>query len=140
MRRRTCWWSRWASSGPCLSGCTLAFVDTTISAPLSQLSMIPMLMLIAKSDPPGAEATMFAIMASLMNLALSASQLITQYLNELFQVNQHDYSNVGRLMVTVGLVGLLPLLALPLLWSEEQSGAAGPGNRILPADRVASEP
>ena len=123
-----------------ISARTLAFVDTTISAPLSQLTMVPMLVLIAKSAPPGAEATMFAIMASLMNLALSASQLFTQYLNELFQVNQHDYSNVGRLMVTVGLVGLLPLLALPLLWSEEQSRAAGPGNRILPADRVASEP
>ncbi len=37
--------------------------------------------------------TMFAIMASLMNSALSASQPFTRYLNEGFAVSQHDYGN-----------------------------------------------
>jgi len=106
-----------------ISARTLAFIDTTISAPLAQLTMVPMLVLIAKTAPRGAEATMFAIMASLMNLALSASQLFTQYLNDLFQVTQQDYSNLGQLMVVVGMIGLLPLLALPLLWNEERGGA-----------------
>jgi hypothetical protein len=67
---------------------------------------------------------MFAIMASLMNLALSASQLFTRYLNEACAVTQQDYSNLGRLMLTVGLIGLAPLLALPLLWRQER-GASG---------------
>src|SRR6266446_3669424 len=49
--------------------------------------------------------TMFAITASLMNLALSASQPFTRYLNEGFVVSQHDYGNLGRLMVTVGAIG-----------------------------------
>jgi MFS family permease len=102
-----------------VSARTLAFIDTTISAPLAQLTMVPMLVLIAKTAPRGGEATMFAIMASLMNLALSASQLFTQYLNTAFAVTQQDYSNLGRLMITVGIVGLLPLLALPLLWKQE---------------------
>ena len=103
-----------------ISARTLAFIDTTISAPLAQLTMVPMLVLIAKTAPAGGEATMFAIMASLMNLALSASQLFTQYLNTAFAVTQHDYSNLGRLMIVVGVIGLLPLLALPLLWKHEQ--------------------
>jgi hypothetical protein len=90
--------------------------------------MVPMLVLIAKTAPAGGEATMFAIMASLMNLALSASQLFTQYLNTAFAVTQHDYSNLGRLMVTVGIVGLVPLLALPLLWREEQVPVAEPAS------------
>jgi hypothetical protein len=34
---------------------------------------------------------------SLMNLALSASQPFTRYLNEGFAVSQHDYGNLGRL-------------------------------------------
>ena len=110
-----------------ISARTLAFVDTTISAPLAQLAMVPMLILMAKTAPRGAEATMFAIMASLMNLALSASQLFTEYLNDAFAVTQADYSNLGRLMVTVGLVGLLPLLVLPLLRREETDLAPGPG-------------
>ena len=97
-----------------------AFIDTTISAPLAQLTMVPMLILIAKSAPPGAEATMFAIMASLMNLALSASELFTRYLNTAFDVTQQNYSNLGLLMMTVGAIGLLPLLALPLLRREEK--------------------
>jgi hypothetical protein len=96
-----------------------AFIDTTIAAPLGQLSMVPMLALIARTAPRGAEATMFAIMASLMNLALSASELFTRYLNSFFAVTQQDYSGLGRLLISVGAIGLLPLLALPLLRREE---------------------
>ncbi len=66
--------------------------------------------------------TMFAITASLVNLALSASQPFTRYLNEGFAVSQHDYGNLGRLMVTAGAIGLVPLRALPLLWREERAG------------------
>ena len=36
-----------------VSARTLAFVDTTISAPLGQLTMVPMLVLIAKTAPRG---------------------------------------------------------------------------------------
>jgi hypothetical protein len=107
-----------------VSARALAFIDTTISAPLAQLTMVPMLILIARTAPAGGEATMFAIMASLMNLALSASQLFTRHLTDLFAVSQQDYSNLGRLMITVALLGLLPLLALPLLWREERQAAA----------------
>jgi hypothetical protein len=116
-----------------VSARTLAFIDTTIAAPLAQLAMVPMLILIAKTVPRGAEATMFAIMASLMNLALSASQLFTRYLNDLFAVTQDDYSNLGRLMITVGLLGLLPLLALPLLRYHEQQ----PAPALRPVDSPA---
>lgn len=102
-----------------VSARTLALIDTTISAPLGQLTMVPMLVLIARTAPAGAEATMFAIMASLMNLALSASELFTRYLNEFFAVTQEDYSRLGRLMITVMVIGLVPLLALPVLRRHE---------------------
>mgnify|MGYP003558804366 FL=1 len=67
---------------------------------------------------------MFAIMASLMNLALSASELFTRYLNTAFAVTQESYEGLGRLMIIVGLLGLVPLLAVPLLRREEVRGAA----------------
>jgi len=118
-----------------ISARALAFIDTTISAPLAQLTMVPMLILIARSAPPGAEATMFAIMASLMNLALSASQLFTRYLNDLFAVTQQDYSNLGRLMIVVGLANLLPLLALPFLWRAEHATPTAP-LRDVPGEPV----
>jgi len=53
--------------------------------------------------------------------------LFTRYLNEAYAVTQQDYSNLGRLMVMVGLIGVVPLLALPLLWREER-GAPGGAN------------
>jgi MFS family permease len=104
-----------------VSARTFAFVDTTISAPLGQLTMVPMLVLIARTAPRGAEATMFAIMASLMNLALAASELFTRYLNTAFAVTQEDYSRLGALMITVVVIGLTPLLALPLLRRQEEA-------------------
>ena len=111
---------------------------TSLSAFYAVLAMVPMLVLIAKTAPRGGEATMFAIMASLMNLALSASQLFTQYLNTAFAVTQQDYSNLGRLMITVGIVGLLPLLALPLLWKQEH--APPPMPDVAAAPPVTSRP
>jgi MFS family permease len=117
-----------------VSARALAFIDTTISAPLAQLTMVPMLILIARTAPAGGEATMFAIMASLMNLALSTSQLFTRHLSDLFAVTQQDYSNLGRLMITVALLGLVPLLALPLLWREERLAAAAARPHEPPLD------
>jgi hypothetical protein len=116
-----------------LSPRMFAFIDTTISAPLGQLSMVPMLALIARNAPRGAEATMFAIMASLMNLALSASELGTRYLNVAFAVTQQDYSGLGRLLIAVGAIGLLPLLALPLLRREEATSVAAATGVSAPA-------
>jgi hypothetical protein len=94
-------------------------IDTTITAPLVQLAMVPMLILIARTTPAGSEATMFAIMASLMNLALSARDLFTRYLNEAYAVTQQDYSNLGQLMLTVAAFNLVPLIAIPLLRRAE---------------------
>ena len=116
-----------------LSPRMFAFIDTTIAAPLGQLSMVPMLALIARTAPRGAEATMFAIMASLMNLALSASELFTRYLNSFFAVTQQDYSGLGRLLISVGVIGLLPLLALPLLRREEVEPPASEAVARVPA-------
>jgi len=102
-----------------ISARSLALIDATVSAPLAQLTMVPMLVLIARTAPRGAEATMFAIMASLMNLALSASELLTRYLNEHFAITQQDYSHLGQLMLVVLGASLLPLLALPVLQRAE---------------------
>ena len=65
-------------------------------------------------------------MASFTNLALSASQLCTKYLNQIYTVTREvrdpvtqlvtvpaDYTELGRLFITAALIGLiLPLLAI----------------------------
>lgn len=92
---------------------TIALVDTVVASPLAQLSMIPLLTLIAIYAPPQHRATWFALMASLMNLALIAAGLQTKYLNELFVVGRGSYDNLPMLViVAVGLGLVLPLGAI----------------------------
>jgi hypothetical protein len=77
--------------------------------------MIPLLTLIAFYAPAGHRATWFALMASLMNLALVAGQLQTKYLNQVFSVGRNDYGELGGLMIAVAVLGLLiPVGAIAL--------------------------
>ena len=57
---------------------SIAFFDAAAASPFIQLSMVPLLTLTAYYAPPGHRATWFALMASLMNIALMASQLQTR--------------------------------------------------------------
>ena len=69
--------------------------------------MIPLLTLTAYYAPAGHRATWFALMASLMNLALVAGQLQTKYLNTMYAVGRGDYGELGVLLITVTLIGLI---------------------------------
>jgi hypothetical protein len=86
---------------------TIAFVDTTASAPFTELSMIPALTLVALNAPAGRRATWFALMASLMNVALVAGQLQTKYLNWLFAVDRGSYENLAALVAAALLIGFV---------------------------------
>jgi hypothetical protein len=103
----------------------IAVVDTALESPLGQIAMIPMLAWIANSAPENLKATFFAVMASFTNLALSASQLGTKYLNQVFLVTREvqdplngavkvpaDYGELGDLMITAMLLGLVLPLAV----------------------------
>jgi len=118
-----------AHTGGIVDARFIALVDTALESPLGQIAMIPMLAWIANSAPENLKATFFAVMASFTNLALSASQLGTKYLNQIFtvarEVKDHvtgdvavaaDYSELGMLLLTVTSVGLaLPLLTILLV-------------------------
>ncbi len=104
----------------------IALVDTALESPLGQIAMIPMLAWIANSAPAQLKATYFAVMASFTNLALSASQLLTKYMNRMFTISREvkdpasgavvtpaDYSELGMLLITVTfIVFTLPLLTI----------------------------
>ena len=104
----------------------IAILDTAIESPLGQIAMIPMLAWIAQYAPPHLKATFFAVMASFTNLALSASNLGTKYLNLIFEVTREvrdrttaqvtvpaDYSELGWLLITVAVIGVaMPITAI----------------------------
>jgi hypothetical protein len=98
---------------------SIAFVDAAASSPFAQLSMIPLLTLIAYYAPPGHRATWFALMASLMNLALVASQLQTAYLNDIFVVGRGHYDQLAPLLNwSVALGFIIPVAAIMLFGSR----------------------
>jgi MFS family permease len=92
---------------------TIALIDAAAQSPLVQVSMIPMLTLIAVHAPAGHRATWFALMASLMNLALVAGQLATKYLNIVFPVTRGVYSHLPALTWTASILAfVLPLAVI----------------------------
>ena len=102
----------------------IAIINTALESPLGQVSMIPLLAWIAKNAPSHLKATFFAVFASFTNLALSASALLTKYLNQIFVVTREvkdkvsgeiqttaDYSELGILLIVVTILTLvLPIL------------------------------
>ena len=92
---------------------TIAIIDTAAASPFAQLSMIPLLTLTAIYAPKGHRATWFALMASLMNLALVAGQLQTKYLNEVYVVSRGHYENLPYIVVwSLALGFFVPLAAI----------------------------
>ncbi len=121
------WTARW--TGGVVDARFIAIIDTTLESPFAQVAMIPMLAWIARNAPSHLKATFFAVMASFTNLALSASSLLTRYLNEIFVVTREvrdratgaietaaDYSELGLLLITVTLIAVLvPLVVIALV-------------------------
>ncbi|MGZ0019470.1 hypothetical protein [Nitrosomonas sp. wSCUT-2] len=115
-----------AMTGGVVDARFIVLIDTALESPLGQIAMIPMLAWIANSAPEKLKATFFAVMASFTNLALSASQLGTKYLNQIYEVKREvkdmatgqitvpaDYSELGHLLITVTIIGfVIPLITI----------------------------
>ena len=94
----------------------IAIIDTAAASPFVQLSIIPLLTLCAIYAPAGHRASWFALMASLMNLALVAGQLATKYLNSVIVVARGDYHNLPLLLILVSVIGLaVPVVTIMLV-------------------------
>jgi hypothetical protein len=130
------WTARW--TGGVVDARFIAIIDTALESPLAQVAMIPMLAWIARNAPAHLKATFFAVMASFTNLALSASSLLTKYLNQIFVVTREvrdgatgttlvpaDYGELGMLLIVVSLITVaVPLAVIALVqssrWRTEQ--------------------
>lgn len=118
-----------AHTGGVVDARFIAIIDTALESPLGQIAMIPMLAWIANSAPDKLKATFFAVMASFTNLALSASQLSTKYMNQVFTITREvndpltgeimmpaDYSELGWLLMAVTAINfILPLITILII-------------------------
>ena len=122
-----------------ISARAVALFDTVIDSPLALISMIPMLALIAYYAPAANRATWFAVAASFMNLSLTAAQLFTKYLNQIFVLTREikdeaglvitpqDYSELGWLLWSVLIIGFcVPFIAIKLCLKPINNDKANP--------------
>ena len=106
-----------------------AMADTLISAPLAEIGFLPLLVLVARICPDGIEATMFAVLASLMNIGLALSDLGGAALSTFFDIRgaaENLPGNYAHLDTVMWIAILSSFLPLPLL-------------RFLPETRVSEE-
>lgn len=120
-----------------------AMADTLISAPLSEIGFLPLLILVARICPKGIEATMFAVLASLMNIGLAVSDLGGAALSTYFDVRgatdtlPGNYAHLDTVMWIAVLSSFLPLPLLRFLPETRTSEEVGiVGTDLAPSGEV----
>jgi len=86
--------------------------DSLILTVAGRIAYMPVLILAARLCPVGIEATLFALLMSVMNLAALCSSQLGAGLTYLLGVTDVDFTNLGLLITITNLSNLLPL---PLL-------------------------
>jgi BT1 family protein len=113
---------------------SIALIDEAAQTPLFLLATVPLLALIAVHAPRQQRATWFALVASLMSLAVVASQLATKYVNLLFPVERGAYDQLPALVATVtGSAVVIPLAVIFLLRRRVEAGPRGADQPLPPA-------
>ncbi len=119
---------------------TVALVDTALASPFDYIAGVLMLTLVAIYAPEGKKGTWFALMASLMNIALSASGLFSKYLNKIFVLTREikkdgiivtpaNYDDLGILLwIVIGVGFVVPIVTI---WMFNPD----PDNKTLAAKR-----
>lgn len=103
----------WTEPALGLGARNIALIDEAAQSPLALLATVPLLALVAQHAPFDQRATWFALIASLMSLAIVASQLLTKYLNLLFPVDRGAYQELPSLVLAViATAVILPLAVI----------------------------
>ncbi len=103
---------------------TVALVDTAIISPFDYIAGVLMLTLVAVYAPEGKKGTWFALMASLMNIALNAGGLLSKYINNIFVMTREikkdgviltpaNYDELGVVLWVVIIIGfVIPIVTI----------------------------
>ncbi|XGV99348.1 MAG: folate/biopterin family MFS transporter [Leptolyngbya sp. BL-A-14] len=94
--------------------------DNLILTVMGQIAYMPILVLAARLCPPGVEATFFALLMSVVNLAGLLSYESGAFLMHWLGITEHNFNNLALLVVITNLSTLLPLPFLGWLPRAEQ--------------------
>mgnify|MGYP001793484574 FL=1 len=99
--------------------------DSLVLTVAGQIAFMPVLVLSARLCPPGVEATLFALLMSVVNLSGLLSHELGALLTHQLGVTETDFTNLWLLVLVTNLTTLLPL---PLLGMLPAASAVQPGD------------
>jgi folate/biopterin transporter len=98
--------------------------DNLILTVMGQIAFMPVLVLAARLCPPGVEATLFALLMSVFNLAGLVSYESGAVLMHWFGITENNFTNLALLIVLTNLSTLLPLPLLGWLPAADAKSSA----------------
>ncbi|NJN61287.1 MAG: folate/biopterin family MFS transporter [Coleofasciculaceae cyanobacterium RL_1_1] len=95
--------------------------DSLVLTVAGQIAFMPVLVLAARLCPPGIEATLFALLMSVFNIAGAVSQELGALLTHWMQVTPENFERLWLLVLITNLTTLLPLPLINWLPSENDT-------------------
>jgi folate/biopterin transporter len=110
--------------------------DSLVLTVLGQIAFMPVLVLAARLCPPGVEATLFALLMSVVNLAglvsYEGGAVLTHWLN----VTETNFDKLWILVVITNLSTLLPLPLLSWLPASDEVGPVATSEAAIAAEEA----
>jgi folate/biopterin transporter len=113
-----------------------ALGDSLILTVMGQLTFMPVLILAARLCPPGIEATLFAMLMSVLNLSGLVSKEGGAILTHFLGVTDTNFDQLWLLVLITNLGSMLPLVFIKLLPNEDPQKIVGLASSIPPASVV----
>jgi folate/biopterin transporter len=110
-----------------------ALGDSLILTVMGQLTFMPVLILAARLCPPGIEATLFAMLMSVLNLSGLVSKEGGAILTHFLGVTDTNFDQLWLLVLITNLGSMLPLVFIKLLPNEDPQLMMGTARSIPPA-------
>ncbi|MCS6814798.1 MAG: folate/biopterin family MFS transporter [Cyanobacteria bacterium] len=93
--------------------------DSLILTVMGQIAYMPVLVLAARLCPPGVEATLFALLMSISNLAGVVSYESGAMIMHWLGIDEHNFTNLPLLVVITNATTLIPLVLIGWLPSDQ---------------------
>lgn len=114
--------------------------DSLVLTVMGQIAFMPVLVLAARLCPPGVEATLFALLMSVVNLAGLVSYEFGAVLTHWLGVNESNFDKLWLLVVITNLTTLLPLPFLGWLpAANDELGESSQSALAIESDPSASK-
>ncbi len=110
--------------------------DSLVLTVMGQIAFMPVLVLSARLCPPGIEATLFALLMSIFNLAGLISHELGALLTQLLGVTETNFNYLWLLVIITNISTLLPLPLLKWLPAGDPKAEIENTNNKLPPVEV----